>query len=91
MLSRSESWGSAAETFQTGSTPSGAVFERPVWERLFGVTFSRGSGEGWRVGAPWCGLRVAFDLTDGVGEVFFGAFEGGDMESTLVRPSRRPS
>ena len=32
---------------------------------------------------------MAFDLTDGVGEVFFGAFEGGDMESTLVRPSER--
>lgn len=64
----------------------GAVLERPVCERLFGVTSPRAGEEGWV--APWPGVCGAFDLTDAGGEVLLGAFEGCDMESTLVRPRR---
>jgi len=84
MLSRSSSWGRSIDDFQRLllSWTMGAVRERPVWERVLGVTWSC-SGSGVRT--PW----LAFDLTDAGGEVFPWASGWGDMGSTLIRPLGR--
>lgn len=86
MLSRSDSWGRSMDDFQRLFSGSmGAVLERPVWERVFGVTSGRSAAD---EGSPWLGCGRAFDLTDAGGEVFPWAFGWGDMGSTtLVRPS----
>ena len=84
MLSRSDSWGRSIVGFHACSSASGAVLERPVWERLFGVTSATPGEGGWET--AWPGCCDAFDLTEAAGEAIFGAFECGDMESTLVNP-----
>jgi len=81
ILSRSSSWGRSIDDFHRWfSCTMGAVRERPVWARLFGVTASR---SGWGVGASF----GEFNLTDAGGEVFAWASGVGDMGSTLIRPS----
>ena len=86
ILSRSSSWGRSIDDFQRLllSWAIGAVRERPVCERLFGVTAScSATEEGVR--ASW----LAFDLTDAGGEVVAWASCWGDMGSTSIRPSVR--
>jgi hypothetical protein len=82
MLSRSDSWGRSIEDFQRllFSWLIGAVCERPVCERLLGVTASCSPG-GAGVGASW----LASDLTDAGGEVFPWASGWGDMGATSIR------
>jgi hypothetical protein len=80
MLSRSSSWGRSIDDFQSlFSRAMGAVRERPVCERLLGVTGSCSASDS---GAAW----LAVDLTDAGGEVFAWASGWGDMGSTLIRP-----
>jgi hypothetical protein len=89
MLSRSDSWGRSIDDFQRlFSWLMGAVRERPVCERLLGVTAScspggagAGVGAGVGVGASW----LASDLTDAGGEVFPWASGWGDMGATSIR------
>lgn len=84
MLSRSSSWGRSIDDFQRlFSWTTGAVRERPVCERLFGVRASRSAAA--ESGASW----LALDLTDAGGEVFPWASGWGDMGSTLIRPCVR--
>jgi hypothetical protein len=66
MLSRSDSWGRSAEDVQRCSNARGVVLERPVWERLLGVTSAASWREEWE--AAWPGDCVAFDLTGAAGE-----------------------
>jgi hypothetical protein len=72
---------------QSCSGASGAVLERPAFARVLGG--SSAESEGLGSGRSLCpGGCEAFDLTDAEGEVLFGAFAGGDMGATLVKPLR---
>ena len=87
MLSRSDSWGWSIDGVHRWFRSRGAVLERSVSARPFGVTSVRAGDE--LVGSSWPGVCGAFDLTDAGGEVqCVGAGKGGDMETTLVRPLR---
>jgi hypothetical protein len=68
MLSRSDNCGRSTDDFHSVlSCTFGAVLERPVCARVFGVRASC-SGEGLR--GPWLGSGGVLDLTDAGGEVF---------------------
>jgi hypothetical protein len=87
MLSLSESCGRSMDDFhKVLSCTIGAVLERPVCARVFGVT-APWSDSGWQ--GPWPGSGGVLDLTDAGSEVFPGASNCCDMGPTLVKPSRR--
>jgi hypothetical protein len=86
MLSLSESCGRSMDDFHRMlSCAMGAVLERPVCARVFGVT-APWSDSGWE--EAWPGSGGVLDLTDAGGEVFPGASNCCDMGPTLVKPSR---
>lgn len=93
MLSRSDSWGRSTDDFhRLFSWATGAVCERPVWDRRFRVTGGRSAAAAAAaavgVEGPWglWGLWGAWG-----GEAFAWAFGWGDMGPTLVRPWLRRS
>ena len=70
---------------QSCSGASGAVRERPAFDRGLGGSSAEGNGLGLGV-SLWAAECEAFDLTGAGGEVLFEAFAGGDMGVTLVKP-----
>jgi hypothetical protein len=88
ILSRSDNWGRWTDGVHRWSRASGAVLERPVWARLFGVGGASVGADGEKRAGPWPGVWGAFELSDAGGDERLGAFEGCDMESTLVKPRK---
>jgi hypothetical protein len=88
MLSLSDSCGRSTDDFhRLLSCVRGAVLERPVCARVFGVTAPRSAA---CCEAPWLGCSGGVcALTDAGGEAFPWVSGWFDMGSTLVRPSRR--
>jgi hypothetical protein len=75
MLSRSESWARSTIGFHRGWAARGAVLERPVCERVLGVT-----GRAGEDGEP--PSLAVFDLTDAGGEDCSGLLDLGAMKYT---------